>query len=177
MVEYPWVVVRIECELCPRRGAYRLARLAARYGPEQALDGLLADLASNCPWWRSNPRKDEQRCGARFVDLDRNMPPPDHPDVLAREKLPARENVPQRRSVAPPTPSSPPMLSGWAAIEIRIKCVRCGRRRVYITEELLASGDRRMTDLLTEVTKDCPRRGALSIYEQCAATFDTDEAG
>ena len=33
---YTWVVVRFDCTLCDRWGRYSLARLAARYGPEQA---------------------------------------------------------------------------------------------------------------------------------------------
>jgi hypothetical protein len=34
---YPYIVVRMGCRLCSRRGAYRLARLAAKYGPEIGL--------------------------------------------------------------------------------------------------------------------------------------------
>jgi hypothetical protein len=31
---YPYVVVRIGCDRCTRKGAYRLARLAAKFGPD-----------------------------------------------------------------------------------------------------------------------------------------------
>ena len=34
---YPFVVVRIACRVCPRNGAYRLARLAAKFRPETSL--------------------------------------------------------------------------------------------------------------------------------------------
>ena len=34
--EFPWVVVRVGCGLCNRKGEYRLARLAAKYGSEIA---------------------------------------------------------------------------------------------------------------------------------------------
>ncbi len=99
--DFPWVV-RVECVLCPRKGTYRLARLAARYGPEQSLDGLLADMAHDCPWWRSNPRKYEVRCGARFVDLERNLPPVDDPDAPAfRRRQPGREDIPKPRRAGP----------------------------------------------------------------------------
>ena len=37
---YPFVVVRIACRICSRSGAYRLARLAAKYGPEISLRDL-----------------------------------------------------------------------------------------------------------------------------------------
>ena len=62
---WPWVVVRVDCVLCSRKGCYRLARLAARYGPEQSIDGLLRDLCQDCLWFNERPRKYEPRCGAR----------------------------------------------------------------------------------------------------------------
>jgi hypothetical protein len=37
---YPFVVVRIACRVCSRNGAYRLARLAAKFGPEIGLRDL-----------------------------------------------------------------------------------------------------------------------------------------
>jgi hypothetical protein len=42
--------------------AYRLARLAVKYGAEIRLDDLIVRLSSDCPW------RDELRgsCGARF---------------------------------------------------------------------------------------------------------------
>lgn len=72
--EFPWVVVRVVCNLCNRSGSYKLARLAARYGPDIALDDLLDRLAGDCPW---RPRKGERKpakysarhCHACFKDL------------------------------------------------------------------------------------------------------------
>ena len=81
--DYPWVVVRIECVLCPRKGAYRLARLAARYGPEQSLEGLLADMAHDCPGWRTNPRKYDPLAGRCPIEVGAicatSRPPVTHP--------------------------------------------------------------------------------------------------
>ena len=37
---YPFVVVRIACRVCSRNGAYRLARLAAKFGREIGLRDL-----------------------------------------------------------------------------------------------------------------------------------------
>src|SRR6516225_5400179 len=37
LARYPFVVVRIACRVCSRRGSYRLTRLAAKYGPEISL--------------------------------------------------------------------------------------------------------------------------------------------
>jgi hypothetical protein len=57
-------------------GAYRLARLAVKYGAEILLDDLIVRLSSDCPW-RDEPRGS---CGARFSDL----PPRRPPDMPAR---------------------------------------------------------------------------------------------
>lgn len=171
--EWPWVVVRVDCVLCPRKGCYRLARLAARYGSEQSLDGLLAALANDCPGWRTKPRKHDPRCGARLVDLERNLPPPDHPDApLHRQRGPGREDLPQRRVERPGWTDDVPRLSGWPSPMVAIVCPKCGRRDSFVKADLLLNGgDARLTDLLRQLTADCPQAGA-SIYERCAARFD-----
>ena len=76
--DFPWVTVHVACKLCPRRGRYRLARLAARLGPETELDRVLELLAVDCQWMRPGVkvRNYEARCGIRFVDLDKGRPPP-----------------------------------------------------------------------------------------------------
>jgi hypothetical protein len=40
LAHYPFVVVWIACRVCARRGSYRLARLAAKFGPEISLRDL-----------------------------------------------------------------------------------------------------------------------------------------
>jgi hypothetical protein len=72
LVDYPWVLVRVRCELCKRAGAYRLARLAVKFGAEILLDDLIVRLSSDCPW-RDDPRG--SGCGARFSDLPPRRPP------------------------------------------------------------------------------------------------------
>lgn len=75
---YPYVVVRLACARCTRSGAYRLARLAAKYGAEIGLLDLMAKLAFDCPFRRaSHPYRGG--CKARFVDLDGPPFPPDLP--------------------------------------------------------------------------------------------------
>ena len=75
---YPFVVVRIACSRCTRSGAYRLARLAAKYGAEIALPDLMAKLAVDCPFRRArHPYRGG--CQARFVDLEGPPIPPDMP--------------------------------------------------------------------------------------------------
>lgn len=109
LAEYPWVVVRIACSMCKRKKAFSLARLAAKYGPEQSLDGLLRDVAHTCPWYNEAARKYEPRCGAGFVDLERNLLPADHPDEpIYRQRQPAREDLPKPPKTAKP-PKSPGM--------------------------------------------------------------------
>jgi hypothetical protein len=34
LVDFPYVLVRLRCDVCKRAGAYRLARLAVKYGAE-----------------------------------------------------------------------------------------------------------------------------------------------
>jgi hypothetical protein len=47
---YPFVVVRIACRVCSRRGSYRLARLAAKFGPEITLRDLADRFSYDCLW-------------------------------------------------------------------------------------------------------------------------------
>src|SRR4051794_16239234 len=49
LASYPFVIVRIGCELCRRNGEYRLARLAAKYGATIDMDDLLSRLTVDCP--------------------------------------------------------------------------------------------------------------------------------
>ena len=75
---YPYVIVRIACRRCTRKGSYRLARLAAKYGAEIPMMELLAHLAGDCAIWETR-HPGTPRCGAYFVDLDFPAPPPDRP--------------------------------------------------------------------------------------------------
>lgn len=153
--------------MCKRKKAFSLARLAAKYGPEQSLDGLLRDVAHTCPWYNEAARKYEPRCGAGFVDLERNLPPADHPEEpIYRQRQPAREDLPKppkslgmRPLPATPLPSNvvpmpvrpepvrpPPMpvivaavprLAHWPAPEIVFACAGCEIRQAHSTALLL----------------------------------------
>ena len=72
LVDFPYVLVRLQCDLCKRKGAYRLARLATKFGSEVLLDDLIVRLSADCPW-RDDPRG--SGCGARFADLPPRRPP------------------------------------------------------------------------------------------------------
>jgi hypothetical protein len=78
LATYPYVVLRLACHFCRRKGQYRLARLAAKYGSEIDMRSLLELLAGDCDYWR--PRHPyRQGCGAYFCDLDPPRGPPDLP--------------------------------------------------------------------------------------------------
>lgn len=80
---YPYVVVRVSCGHCTRRGSYRLARLGAKYGPEIELDDLLRQLAGDCPLCHRSARWPEG-CGAYYPDLEPPIRPPDAPPTPLR---------------------------------------------------------------------------------------------
>jgi hypothetical protein len=50
LAHYPFVVVRIACRVCPPGGSYRLARLAAKFGPEITLRDLMERFSCDCLW-------------------------------------------------------------------------------------------------------------------------------
>ena len=64
---------------------YRLARLAAKFGPDAELDEVRKRLTATCAWneRRSGRRKkhlgDDHVCRAYYCDLEPPMPPPDLP--------------------------------------------------------------------------------------------------
>jgi hypothetical protein len=88
--DFPWVIVRVDCPLCPhRKGQYRLARLAAEYGANIRLCDLIDRIALDCPRkslpWERPPNQYNPNCKARFTDLDAvNCPPPDLPPMMRR---------------------------------------------------------------------------------------------
>jgi len=70
LLDLPQPLVRLRCALCPRRGAYRLARLAAMFGDKADLDSVVYELSKDCPYqhkpWRRAPGKYDRKCGARL---------------------------------------------------------------------------------------------------------------
>ena len=74
---YPYVVVRISCRTCKRRGQYRLVNLAVKYGADASLDDVIDKLTDRCPY-RNDRSSKHNRCLPRFIDL-MNMKEPDMP--------------------------------------------------------------------------------------------------
>jgi hypothetical protein len=71
---YPFVVVRIACRVCSRSGSYRLARLAAKYGPEITLGDLTERFSYDC-LWRAEARSKagKSACGVYPCRTSRNL--------------------------------------------------------------------------------------------------------
>lgn len=72
---YPYVVVRIACSKCSRKGQYRLARLADGYGSEMTFPHLVEMLSADCKLRESSRIDIYNRCGAFFPDLPGTRPP------------------------------------------------------------------------------------------------------
>ena len=78
LAHYPFVVVRIACRHCPRNGSYRLARLAAKHGPEITLREVLSKFSYDCLWReesRARMKGGAAACGVYLPDLEQPKPP------------------------------------------------------------------------------------------------------
>jgi hypothetical protein len=82
LVDYPYVLVRMRCDLCKRSGQSKLARLAAKYGCEMELDTLLERISRDCPW-RNDGAFDRSGCRIFLPDLPPRVPP-DHPPGMVK---------------------------------------------------------------------------------------------
>jgi hypothetical protein len=81
---YPFVVVRIACRACSRSGSYRLARLAAKFGPEITLRDLMERFSYDCLWRaEARSKKGKSACGVYLPDLE----PPDLPPGMVKRRL------------------------------------------------------------------------------------------
>jgi len=97
LIDYPYVLVRVSCRFCRRRGQYRLARIAAKWGAEISLEEVLDRIAYGCPWPRPSQvrkqRKHQGFCGIMLIDLERSPPrPPDMPPAAAGLRLVASDD-------------------------------------------------------------------------------------
>jgi hypothetical protein len=73
---YPFVVVRIACRVCTRSGSYRLARLAAKHGPEITLRDLTDRFSYDCLWRaEARSKKGKSACGVYYRTLSINDRP------------------------------------------------------------------------------------------------------
>jgi hypothetical protein len=83
----PFVVVRIACRVCSRSGSYRLARLAAKYGPEITLRDLTDRFSYDCLWRaEARSKKGMSACGVYLPDLEHRRQP-DLPPGMVKLRL------------------------------------------------------------------------------------------
>jgi hypothetical protein len=77
-----FVVVRIACRVCSRRGSYRLARLAAN-GPEISLRDLTERFSYDCLWRaEARSKRGQSSCGVYLPDLEQPRPPDKPPGIV-----------------------------------------------------------------------------------------------
>jgi hypothetical protein len=87
LAHYPFVIVRIACRVCARRGSYRLARLAAKFGPEISLRDLTDRFADDCLWRaEACSKRGVSACGVYLPDLEQPRPP-DAPPGMVKLRL------------------------------------------------------------------------------------------
>jgi hypothetical protein len=84
---YPFVVVRLACRVCSRTGSYRLARLAAKLGPEISLRDLTDRFSYDCLWRRRRAASAAGRAAASICRTSSSRRPPDDPPGLAKLRL------------------------------------------------------------------------------------------
>jgi hypothetical protein len=87
LASYPFVVVRIACRVCTRSGSYRLARLAAKYGPEITVRDINERFSYDCLWRaEARSKKGKSACGVYLPDLEHKRPP-DLPTGMVKLRL------------------------------------------------------------------------------------------
>lgn len=80
------MIVRVACSRCPRKGQYRLARLAERYGAELELPWVIHELAKDCELRKTLNISSRDQCRAHFPDIASGRPP-DDPSSRQRTKF------------------------------------------------------------------------------------------
>lgn len=65
------------------------------------------------------------------------------------------------------------ILSDLTTDRLEVACPKCARRGSYVVAALITrlGPDYRLTDLLGELTEDCPKRGPQAMLDQCGARF------
>jgi len=80
--------VRVACSRCTRKGSYRLARLAAKLGPETQITDVLKVLSRDCEFSGFKRFKGHyETCGAMLSDLGTPKPPDLPPAVAMRPRI------------------------------------------------------------------------------------------
>jgi hypothetical protein len=81
-----YVIVRLACGKCFRRGQCRLGQLAKRYGADIRHGEALPFLVGERLLWKRQRSFNDRICGAYYVDL-RSPQPPDLPAARRAFKI------------------------------------------------------------------------------------------
>lgn len=172
LVDWPWVVVDIECSLCPRQGRYRLARLAERYGAAMALDLLLEAVAADCTLMRQGekPRQYEARCGIRYVVPPAGPAPAEAPARAGAPKLRAATAAGKKRlGYDGPAPTLA-MLRRQGITTLSVTChglwqgQTCHHTTTLLVERLTALDDMPFPELRRSLRMVCGRCGSRTMH-------------
>ena len=78
--DYPFVTVRLGCDICGRFGSYRLSGLVARYGCAITMIDLIDKLVTDCWRWHWRIGDPGDPCEIMLIDLmDDDEPEPRQP--------------------------------------------------------------------------------------------------
>jgi hypothetical protein len=121
LAHYPFVVIRIRCRVCARKGSYRLARIAAKYGPEITLRDLLDRFSYDCLWrTQSRTKRGRTDVGVYLPDLEHKRPPDLPPGMAAARQGGGREVMvtrpPHRPRRLTAQPSGPDVRNAGAFV-------------------------------------------------------------
>ncbi|WP_237478270.1 hypothetical protein [Lichenibacterium dinghuense] len=176
LVDWPLVLVDVECSLCPRLGRYRLARLAERYGAAVPLARLLELIAADCTLMKpgEKPRHYEARCGIRYVVPPAEPLPADAPARAGAPRAAPAGGTAKgaaRRRLGPDGP--PPtlaMLRGRGITALSATCQGlwqghpCHRTTTLPLDRLGAPDDAVFLDLCRSLRLVCGRCGGRRMH-------------
>ncbi len=172
LVDWPRVQVDVECSLCPRRGRYRLARLAERYGAAVPLARLLELIAADCTLMKpgEKTRQYEARCGIRYVVPPAGPLPADAPARAGAPRLDAPKQTGKKRlGYDGPTPTLT-MLRQQGITTVSVTChglwqgFTCHHTTSLPLDRLGASDDTRFLDLCRTLRLVCSRCGGRKMH-------------
>ncbi len=167
LVDWPWVVIDIECSLCPRQGRYRLARMAERFGAAMALDRLLEAVAVDCTLMKpgEKPRHYEARCGIRYVVPPAGPVPAGAPARVGAPKLRLAKTAGTRRSGYDGPAPTLAMLRAQGIATLSVTChglwqgQTCHHTTMLPVERLTALDHLPFTELRRRLPMVCGRCG------------------
>ena len=172
LVDWPHVLVDVECSLCPRRGRYRLARLAERYGAAVPLARLLELIAADCTLMKpgEKPRQYEARCGIRYVVPSTGPLPADAPARAGAPRLdPLKQGGKKRLGYDGPTPTLAMLRQqGITTVSVTYHGLwqgfTCHRTTSLPLDRLGASDDTPFLDLCRTLRLVCSRCGGRKMH-------------